>query len=55
LETGGVLCSLFFARLRIIFGISAGIGIGGLLPIGTALVTEFAPRRIRALDRVLAQ
>jgi AAHS family 4-hydroxybenzoate transporter-like MFS transporter len=35
------------ARLRIIFG-SAGIGIGGVLPIGTALVTEFAPRRIRA-------
>ena len=35
------------ARLRIIFG-SAGIGIGGMLPIGTALVTEFAPRRIRA-------
>jgi hypothetical protein len=27
---------------------SAGIGIGGVLPIGTALVTEFAPRRIRA-------
>jgi len=26
----------------------AGIGIGGVLPIGTALVTEFAPRRIRA-------
>jgi hypothetical protein len=24
---------------------SAGIGIGGVLPIGTALVTEFAPRR----------
>ena len=34
------------ARLRIIFG-SAGIGIGGVLPIGTAFVTEFAPRRIR--------
>jgi vitamin B12 transporter len=34
------------ARLRIIFG-SGGIGIGGVLPIGTALVTEFAPRRIR--------
>jgi MFS family permease len=34
---------------------SAGIGIGGVLPIGTALVTEFAPRRIRALDSVLAQ
>ena len=27
---------------------TAGIGIGGVLPIGTALVTEFAPRRIRA-------
>jgi hypothetical protein len=27
---------------------SAGIGIGGVLPIGTSLVTEFAPRRIRA-------
>jgi hypothetical protein len=26
---------------------SAGIGIGGVQPIGTALVTEFAPRRIR--------
>jgi hypothetical protein len=25
-----------------------GIGIGGVLPIGTALVTEFAPHRIRA-------
>ena len=36
------------ARLRIIFG-SAGIGIGrACCPIGTALVTEFAPRRIRA-------
>ena len=35
------------ARLRLIFG-SAGIGIGGVLPIGTALVTEFAPRRILA-------
>ena len=39
-------CSLFpvpiLARLRIIFG-SAGIGIGGVLPIGTAFVTEFAP------------
>jgi hypothetical protein len=32
-------------RLRIIFG-SAGIGIGGVLPIGTALVTEFAPTMI---------
>ena len=31
------------ARLRIIFG-SAGIGIGGVLPIGTALVTESHPR-----------
>jgi hypothetical protein len=30
------------ARLRIIFG-SAGIGIGSMLPIGIALVTEFAP------------
>src|ERR1700694_3688838 len=36
------------ARLRIIFG-SAGIGIGrACCPIGTALVSEFAPRRIRA-------
>src|ERR1700674_5489471 len=36
------------ARLRIIFG-SAGIGIGrACCLIGTALVTEFAPRRIRA-------
>src|SRR6202049_853370 len=35
-------------RHRIIFG-SAGIGIGrACCPIGTALVTEFAPRRIRA-------
>jgi hypothetical protein len=34
-------------RRPYIFG-SAGVGIGGVLPIGTALVTEFAPRRIRA-------
>jgi hypothetical protein len=32
LETGGVRCSRFLAQLRIIFG-SAGIGIGGVLPI----------------------
>jgi hypothetical protein len=30
-------------------------GIGDVPPSGTALVTEFAPRRVRALDRVLAQ
>src|ERR1700693_5404787 len=35
-------------RIRMIFG-SAGIGIGrACCPIGTALVSEFAPRRIRA-------
>jgi hypothetical protein len=57
LNLGGhsIRYSLFIARLRIISGKSAGIGIGGVLPIRTALVTEFSPRRIRALDRVLAQ
>ena len=41
------------ARLRVIFG-SAGIGIGrACCPIGTALVTEFAPRRIRATKIVM--
>jgi len=35
----------FLPGLRIIFG-SAGIGIGDVLPIGTALVTEFAPTMI---------
>ena len=46
-KQGASAVTRFLARLRIIFG-SAGIGIGGVLPIGTALVTEFAPRRIRA-------
>jgi MFS family permease len=52
LETGASAVPVL-ARLRIIFG-SAGIGIGGVLPIGTALVTEFAPRRIRATMIVMA-
>ena len=43
-KQGASAVTRFLARLRIIFG-SAGIGIGGMLPIGTALVTEFAPRR----------
>jgi hypothetical protein len=36
-KQGASAVTRFLARLRIIFG-SAGIGIGGMLPIGTALV-----------------
>jgi MFS family permease len=52
LETGGVRCSCSCPASDH-FG-SAGIGICGVLPIGTALVTEFAPRRIRATMIVMA-
>ncbi len=46
-KQGGIRCSRFLPGFGSFFE-SAGIGIGGVLPIGTALVTEFAPRRIRA-------
>ena len=51
METGGRMFSLFLAGLRIIFGSPPA----DVAAERNSLVTEFAPRRIRALDRVLAQ
>jgi hypothetical protein len=54
LETGGVRCSCSCPASDHFGSAGIGIGIGGVLPIGTALVTEFAPRRIRATMIVMA-